>query len=184
MIIDFHNHYFPPTYLEAIRKGPSRFRLSEDADGNPVLHSPGDYNVLVPGHRDLDRRAEVLERAGIDSQVLTFTAPGTSIEPPERAAELAPLINDGLAAAATTHPGRFSALAHLPLNHPAAALAELDRCVGDLGFRGVMLYSNASGVPLADERFRPITNGSTATPWCSTFIPPTRWASRRWRSIC
>ena len=52
MIIDFHNHFFPPEYLAAVRQGPSSFRVTEDAAGNPVLHSPGDYNVLVPGHRD------------------------------------------------------------------------------------------------------------------------------------
>ena len=77
MIIDFHNHYFPPAYVDAIRAGPSGFRITEDPDKNPVLHSPGDYNVLVPGHRDLKVRAQALDAAGVDKQVLTFTAPGT-----------------------------------------------------------------------------------------------------------
>ena len=45
MIIDFHNHYFPPEFLDAVRSGPSNFRVTEDQEGNPVLHSPGDYNV-------------------------------------------------------------------------------------------------------------------------------------------
>ena len=66
MIIDFHNHYFPPSYLDAIAQGGSHFRVTTDDDGNPVLHSPGDYNVLVPGHRLLDFRAGVLDEAGVD----------------------------------------------------------------------------------------------------------------------
>lgn len=156
MIIDFHNHFFPAEYLDAVRRGPSSFRVTEDEAGNPVLHSPGDYNVLVPGHRDAVFRAQVLDEAGVDRQVLSFTAPGTSIESPERAAELAPLVNSGLARVAADNPTRYTALAHLPLNHPEAAEAELRRAIDELGFRGVMLYSNASGVPLADPRFQPL----------------------------
>ena len=156
MIIDFHCHYYPPEFLDRIRSEPSNFRVTDDEEGNPVLHSPGDYNVIVPGHRDIDFRVSVLDEAGVDKQVLTFTAPGTSIESPERAAELATVVNDGLASARDRHSERFTALAHLPLNNPEAALQELDRVLEELSFPGVMLYSNASGVPLADKRFWPI----------------------------
>ncbi|MCG8469665.1 MAG: amidohydrolase [Gemmatimonadetes bacterium] len=152
MIIDVHNHYFPPAFVDAVRSGESAFRVTEDADGNPVLHSPGDYNVLVPGHRDLEHRTAVLDDAGVDRQLLTFTAPGTLVESPERGAELARVVNDGLAAA-VANSGRYLALGHLPLHHPEAALDELDRCLTELGLPGVMLFSNANGVPLADERF-------------------------------
>jgi aminocarboxymuconate-semialdehyde decarboxylase len=155
MIIDFHNHFYPPEFLDAIRAGSSNFRVTDDDEGNPVLHSPGDYNVIVPGHRDIDFRVNVLDEAGVDRQVITFTAPGTAIESPERAAELATVVNDGLVTARDRHPDRFTALAHLPLTNPEAALRELNRVL-DLGFPGVMLYSNANGVPLADERFLPI----------------------------
>jgi len=153
MIIDFHNHYFPPQYIDAIRKGPSRFRVTEDGEGNPVLHSPGDYNVAVPGHRDLAFRKEVLANHGVDIQVLSFTAPGTSIEEPSRAVELAALVNDSLAEARGPH---FSCLGTLPMNDPAGALAEMQRAVEELGMGGFMFFSNASGIPLADARFEPL----------------------------
>ena len=156
MIVDFHNHYFAPGYVAAIKAGPSSFRITIDDSDNPVLHSPGDYNVLVPDHRDIDYRVGVLDDAGIDMQVISFTAPGTSIESPQRAAELATVVNDGLAEAVAAHPDRFAALGHLPLNNPAAATAELDRVLGELQLPGVMLYSNANGVALADERFWPL----------------------------
>jgi aminocarboxymuconate-semialdehyde decarboxylase len=153
MIIDFHNHYFPPQYLDAIRTGGSHFRVTEDHDGNPVLHSPGDYNVLVPGHRDLEFRARVLDEAGVDKQVLTFTAPGTSIETPDRAVALSRVINDAFAEDVARWKGRYTALAHLPMNAPDAAAEEATRSVEELGLPGVMLLSNASGVPLSDDRF-------------------------------
>jgi hypothetical protein len=68
MIIDFHNHYYPPEFITAVRRGPSNFRVTDDAEGNPVLHSPGDYNVVVPGHRDIEYRTRVLDEAGVDMQ--------------------------------------------------------------------------------------------------------------------
>jgi len=155
VIVDFHNHYYPFEFLEAIREGGSRFGVTEDEEGNPVLHSPGDYNVLVPGHRDLDIRERVLDEAGIDMQVITFTAPGTSIETPERAVHLSRIVNDALSNEMRSR-SRFTALATLPMNDPDAAAREAERVLGSLGMPGVMLYSNASGVPLYDDRFRPV----------------------------
>ncbi len=156
MIVDFHNHYYPPEFIAAVRKGPSNFTVTDDAQGNPVLHSPGDYNVVVPGHRDLEFRTRVLDEAGIDRQVLTFTCPGTSFETPERAAVLAPLINDALARIRQERGGRFTALGHLPMNNPAAAVKEAERALVQLGLPGFMPFGNANGIPLANERNWPL----------------------------
>jgi aminocarboxymuconate-semialdehyde decarboxylase len=156
MIIDFHNHFYPPEYLDALRQGPSNVAVTIDAEGNPSLHYPGDYNIAVPGHRDIDYRTEVLQRAGVDRQVLTLTTPGTHIEEPARAAALARLVNDAFARIVSERGSRFTALATLPLNDPGASVAELERALGGLGFRGAMLFSNVNGVALADERYWPL----------------------------
>jgi len=154
--IDWHNHYYPPQYLDALREGPSHYRITDDDEGNPWLHSPGDINFIVRGHRDIDFRLKALEEHGIDRQVITFTAPGTLIEPPERSAELSMLVNDCLADIVRDRPDRFSTLATLPLNAPIEAAREFDRALDELGIPGAMLYGNANGVALADERFWPI----------------------------
>jgi len=52
--------------------------------------------------------------------------------------------------------GRFTALATLPLNDPAASVAELRRASVELGFKGAMLFSNVNGAGLNEERFWPI----------------------------
>jgi aminocarboxymuconate-semialdehyde decarboxylase len=155
-VIDFHNHFYPPAYLDALRAGRSNVRVVVDADGNPVLHYPGDYNVAVAGHRDIAYREQALTQEGVDLQVLTLTTPGTHVEAPARAVELARLVNDAFAAVARERSARFTALATLPLNDPAASVAELTRAVRDLGFRGAMLFSNVNGVALADARFQPL----------------------------
>jgi len=155
-IIDFHNHYYPPAYLEAVKQGPSNVGYTEDDDGNPVLHYPGDYNVIVPGHRIIEFRQQVLDEIGVDKQVLTFTSPGTHIEDPERSVLLAGMVNDALAEIVADRPDRFTALATLPLNNVEGTLAEFDRATDELGFAGFMLYSNVGGVALADERYWPL----------------------------
>ncbi len=154
--IDFHNHYYPPAYLDALRAGPSTVRLTTDADGNPWLHYPGDYNVAVRGHRDIDYREQVLKDHGVDTQVITLTTPGTHVETPATAVKLASLVNDALAAVVSSKGGRFAALATLPLNDPAASVKELDRACKQLHLPGAMLFSNVNGVALADQRFWPL----------------------------
>ncbi len=52
--------------------------------------------------------------------------------------------------------GRFTALATLPLNDPAASVKELERACHALHFRGAMLFSNVNGLGLDEQRFWPI----------------------------
>jgi aminocarboxymuconate-semialdehyde decarboxylase len=155
-IVDFHNHYYPPEFIAELRSVDGDIRVTEDAEGNPVIHSPGDYNIVVRGHRDIEFRQQVLDKEAVDVQVLTFTAPGTQVYPPDRAAAFARMVNDSLAAVVQQRGDRFTALATLPLNDPAASLGELERSMKELGFKGCMLFGNVNGVPLSDERFWPL----------------------------
>src|SRR5579862_6218168 len=155
-VVDFHNHYYPPGYLKALQSGQSAVQVTIDDHGNPRLHYPGDYNIAVPGQRDLNVRRKMLDDHGIDMQVYTMTTPGTHVETPSNAVKLAALVNDEFAEGIAAHPGRFSALATLPLNDPAASVKELERAVRQLGLRGAMLFSNVNHVALADPRFWPL----------------------------
>jgi aminocarboxymuconate-semialdehyde decarboxylase len=156
VIIDFHNHFYPPAYLDALRSGSSAVQVTVDAQGNPCLHYPGDYNVAVPGHRDIDYRERVLIEHGVDTQVITLTTPGTHVETPQTAIRLAALVNDAFAGVIARKRGRFTALATLPLNDPPASVAEFERATRQLGLPGAMLFSNINGVALADQRFWPL----------------------------
>jgi len=66
---------------------------------------------------------------------------------------LARLVNDVFARVVADKKGRFAALATLPLNDPAASVAELRRAMEQLKFRGAMVFSNINGVALSDQRF-------------------------------
>src|SRR5206468_5499268 len=129
MVIDVHNHFYPPEYLDALRGGDSVVRVTIDESGNPCVHYPGDYNVAVRGHRDIAYRADVLARDHIDTQVISLTTPGTHVEAPTRAVRLARLVNDAFAAIVRERSPRFAALATLPLCDPSSSVAELRRAV-------------------------------------------------------
>ena len=155
MIIDVHNHFYPPEFVAAIKKGPSRITVEEDADGNPVFVSPGDRNFLVPGHRDIDYREKVIADAGIDMQVITLTTPGTTMEEPKQSAYLASLVNDAFAKIKQERPKQFTSLATLPLNDPKASVKELERVMA-MGFAGVLVYASVDKVALRDDRYLPL----------------------------
>jgi aminocarboxymuconate-semialdehyde decarboxylase len=155
-IVDFHNHYYPPEYVKALESSESSVRVTYDAEGNPCVHYPGDYNILVPGHRDIDYREQVLIEHGVDTQVLTFTTPGVHVEPPATAVRLARQVNDSFARVVKDKKGRFTSLATLPLNDPAESVTELERAMKSLGMPGAMVFSNVNHVALADPIYEPL----------------------------
>jgi aminocarboxymuconate-semialdehyde decarboxylase len=155
-VIDVHNHFYPGEYVKAIEAGPSAYRVTYDDDNNPVLHSPGDYNILVPAHRSVDIRKSVLEEKKVDKQVISFTCPGTLIETPERSTGLSKIVNDNLASVQDENSDYFASMGTLPLNDPDSCAAELERIITSLKLKGVALYSNANGVSLSDVRFWPM----------------------------
>ena len=154
-VIDVHNHYYPPAFIDALRSGTSALKVSDDREGNPVLYSPGDANIAVRGHRDIAYRQEILDREGVDQQLISLTCPGTLLETPARSVQLASLVNDALAGVMETRGNRFPALATLPLNDPAASVREFDRITA-MGFRGCLVMGNVNGTPLADQQFWPL----------------------------
>ncbi len=155
-IVDFHNHYYPPAYVDALKTSTSAVKVTYDDDGNPCVHYPGDYNILVPGHRDIDYREQVLIEHGVHTQVLSFTTPGVHVESPALAVTLARQINDAFAKVVRKKKGRFTALATLPLNDPAESVKELERAMKSLGLPGAMVFSNVNHVSLADKAFAPL----------------------------
>src|SRR5262245_56753162 len=155
-IVDFHNHYYPPSYVKALETSASAVKVTYDTEGNPCVHYPGDYNILVPGHRDIAYRQRVLDEHGVATQVITFTTPGVHVEAPATSVAWARQVNDAFARVMRERQGRFVALATLPLNDPAASVAELERAMTSLGMPGAMVFSNVNHVALADPRFAPL----------------------------
>lgn len=94
-------------------------------------------------------RIELMDKAGIDIAVLSARSPSLQAETdPQVAVACARETNDQLADAVAASNGRYRGFASLPTADPAAAADELERCVRELGFVGVMIngYQNTTGL--------------------------------------
>ncbi len=116
--------------------------------------------------RLLDLGAERLadmDAAGIDLQVLSHGAPSLQKLDGEAALRMARLVNDRLHETVRANSERFQGFAALPTADPAAAAAELERCVSRLGFKGAMVHGLTGGTAFLDEkRFWPIFERAAA----------------------
>lgn len=156
MIVDFHNHFFPMSYLQELQKGQSQAKLGRNSDGQLMMSLSGDYSIILETHHNAVARLEAMDAAGVDVQCLTLTVPGVHSEAAAQGVHLARLVNDGFGEIIQQHPSRYTALAALPLQEPAAAVAELERAVTQLGLRGGGLFTHINGQQLDQSAFWPL----------------------------
>jgi gamma-resorcylate decarboxylase len=108
-----------------------------------------------------DRLAD-MDAAGIELALLSLAAPCIQDEyETARAIGRARQANDALAEVVASAPDRYAGLAALPMQDPAAAAVELERCVADLGFKGALVngYSSIGNLETAayydEDRYLP-----------------------------
>lgn len=100
-----------------------------------------DFDAFTRDILDLDdQRLGSMDACGIELAILSLNAPAVqAILDPEEAIDTARQANDAIKAAIDRHPTRYAGLAAVALQDPAAASAELERCVNQLGFKGVLV---------------------------------------------
>jgi gamma-resorcylate decarboxylase len=95
------------------------------------------------GHRLLDiqdTRLSEMDKHGIEMMILSLNAPAVqAIHDTKRAIEVAKQANDHVANEVRKRPSRFAAFAALPMQDPDAAIAELTRCIKELGMVGALV---------------------------------------------
>ena len=145
--IALEEHFATAAYLE----GPAR-RLKEQAE-----RAGERFAALIAQLVDVDDgRVAAMDAAGVDVQALSLTSPGVEQLSLEEAKSFARSTNAALAQAIRRHPTRFFGLAALPIADPPAAVAELERVVGEHGFKGVVINGHHRGRYLDDRFFWPV----------------------------
>jgi aminocarboxymuconate-semialdehyde decarboxylase len=157
--VDCHNHWYPPDYLAYLVSRTEPPYARQTGPTSYVCYAPG--NVIVAhidraGHYDLNARIEDLDKAGLDTQIMSITIPGPEMLPVKEGIYWAKRTNDAFARAVQDHPGRFYAYAGLPWQAPDEAVKELERCHRDLGVKGIQVFSNVNGEPLFLDKFDPL----------------------------
>ena len=146
--IALEEHFATPAFLD----GPHRdFKERAERVG-------GRLAALLAQLADVgDGRVAAMDAAQVDVQALSLTAPGVEQLEAEEAKEIAREIERRFSREAIRrHPTRFFGLAALPIGDPPAAVAELERALGDGGFKGVVINGHHRGRYLDDRFFWPV----------------------------
>jgi aminocarboxymuconate-semialdehyde decarboxylase len=160
LTVDIHTHILPrhlPRWAERFGYG-GFVELAHE--------KPGCARMMIDGRlfREIHencwnpaRRIEEADAAGVRVQVLsTVPVMFGYWAKPEHGYEVARFLNDDVAETVRAHPKRFVGLGTLPMQAPELSVRELDRCVRELGLRGVQIGSNVNDLNLNAESLFPV----------------------------
>lgn len=174
--IDIHTHVLPPelprwserfgrggfVHLEAA--GPCRARMVRD-DGTV-------FREIESNAWDPTLRLRECEAAQVAVQVLSTVPVLFSYGAPAAAAlDVARFLNDHLASLCSSHPRQFIGLGTLPLQDPDLAIAELERCAGELRLAGVQIGTHVGSWNLDARELYPVFERA-ASLGAAVFVHP------------
>jgi predicted TIM-barrel fold metal-dependent hydrolase len=130
-IITLEEHFVSQAFVESVGYG-----LGAQDAVDPSAPEITDIGELRLRHMD---------DSGIDMQVISHVVPTFNPISAQRQIEIAVGANNQAARAVGAHHDRFAAFAALPMGDANAAVNELDRAVGELGFVGALISGRADG---------------------------------------
>ncbi|MDA8344131.1 MAG: amidohydrolase family protein [Thermaerobacter sp.] len=138
-VVDAHNQYIPQEAVLASK-------------GTKLDLTRPEHGAAFGMNRDMEGKLRMMDEAGIDA-VLSHCASLNIL-----GLDFCKAMNDGNARVARDYPDRVIPLAHLPLDGGATpeGLRELDRCILELGFKGVALESSTMQHTLGSEDLYPL----------------------------
>lgn len=134
--IDVHHHLITPAWSSSAK----RHGLSTVAGASLPKWSP-------------ERSISVMDINGIQTAILSLSAPGVYFGDRSEAREVARSSNDYAADLKVKYPGRFGNFAVLPMPFTDDAAAEAVRALDTLNAEGVVLLGSTDGIFLGDPRF-------------------------------
>ena len=156
MRIDVHSHLVYLPYLEYLT-GRSSLPQGVLRGGTYFVSCNGGYLHTSPSaHADVDQKLRAMEDLGIGISVLSHGMPGPELLGGPEADAWASRINDHLAEVMQAHPGKFEAWATLGWHSVDHTISEIDRCINQLGFKGVYLFSNINQKTVDIKEFWPV----------------------------
>jgi predicted TIM-barrel fold metal-dependent hydrolase len=143
-----------------VRDDQGRVRQVVGGELKPGIPSPGggDWDVPAGGHDPAQRLAD-MDRQGVERALLfpTFGLFFAGLERSDVQVALCRAYNDWLHEFCAADRRRLIGVALVPQHDVGEALAEARRCVGELGFRGVMMRPNpVRGRTLGDPHWEPL----------------------------
>ena len=144
--IDIHAHVTPQSYMKAMREGRDWHGLPpRDRDIMPQLEWTPEQRI-----RDMDSLGVDVQVASTGAQFYFYGRDGREISAMHREC------NDEVHQMTVDHPDRFKGLAQIPMQDVDLAIAELDRCVNQLGMVGAMIDDKVNGKTFDEPEFLPL----------------------------
>ena len=143
MRIDVHAHYWTEDYID----------LLVDLGQADAVMARG---LGAGGGAELEARLRLMDRAGIEMQVLSACPQLPYGEDGQKSVGAARFVNDQYADLARRHPDRFRGFAALPMPHLDEALGEMSRALDELAMAGVAMNTTVAGRALVEPEYEPI----------------------------
>jgi 6-methylsalicylate decarboxylase len=143
MRIDVHAHYWTDDYLDLL------VDLGK-ADAGAAR------GIGAGGGAELDARLALMDRAGVDMQVLSACPQMPYGQDQAKATAVAGFVNDQYAKLIQAYPNRFRAFAALPMPHLDQSIGELSRALDQLGMAGVAMNTTVLGRALVEPDYEPV----------------------------
>ena len=112
-------------------------------------------NLKMPDW-SVDQSLAFMDQAGIQTSILSVSAPGVDFATGSAANEMARRLNSHSAELVTQAPDRFGCFAILPQQNIDAALQEIQIAFDTLGADGVVMRPHVDGIYLGHAKFAPV----------------------------
>jgi predicted TIM-barrel fold metal-dependent hydrolase len=143
MKIDVHAHYWTEDYIDLL--------VDLGQAGAVAVRGLG-----AGGGAELEARLRLMDRAGVQMQVLSACPQMPYGEDADKAAAAARFVNDQYASLVQDHPDRFRAFAALPMPHLQESLGEMGRALDELGLTGVAMNTTVLDRALVEPEYEPV----------------------------
>jgi aminocarboxymuconate-semialdehyde decarboxylase len=155
--IDIHSHVGVPqaAAFVAPHLDPSTIPLAHfAAPDTKALNAKQEDDIRA--RSSLEQRLADLDAMGLDVQVILPPPPQCYYTVPlDIAVGAARLVNDGIAEFVAKRPDRLKGFGSVPMPDGDEAAKELERCMGELGFKGVEVLTNIAGNELSHPAYAP-----------------------------
>ncbi|MBQ9931544.1 MAG: amidohydrolase [Firmicutes bacterium] len=156
--IDFESHFYNIESVQTLKARTDYPYWTEE--DNTIHWLPKVYmsqDKFAPNLLDFaERRIKIMDKLEIEKAIISL-APGIDYLPPEESIPACKAANDALYKVTQQFPGRFLGSAILPILDVEASVAELERCVKELGFVMWQTHSTyGEGIEPDDKQFWPV----------------------------
>lgn len=159
LAIDIHAHLLVPE-VYAVTAAHSLFhKMIANSSGSEEVRRKNRERAewVIAQMSDLSERRAHMDKMGVDIQVLSSSLVHqcTYWAAPSESLRLEQSFNDHTARAVADGKGRFVGLCGVPLQAPALAVKELQRCMGELGLKGVGISTIVGETEIGEKSLWP-----------------------------